>query len=270
MDPSPLTSGIKALILDMDGVLWRGSQPIGDLMEVFTRIQRLRLATVLATNNSTRTPEQVLEKLARFGVLLRPRQIISSAMAAAYLLKQRFPQGGPVYAVGEDGLVRALAEQGFDHHDPPHPESLAVVAGLDRGFSYHKLKAASGLIRSGAVFLGTNPDPTYPAPSGLDPGAGSILAAITAASGAAPLIAGKPQPHIYKLALERLESPPEAALVVGDRLDTDMSGAFSLGCPTALVLSGVTTSEQALKASPAPNLVAPDLEAVVSALERAV
>lgn len=256
---------IRAMIVDMDGVLWRGAQPLIDLPAAFERIRRGGWKVVLATNNATRSPQQYVEKLASFGVQFDPDQIVNSAQAAAYSLHRSFPDGGPVFVVGEQGLLQALAVYGFY---PSEDGAVAVVAGLDRGFTFEKLRKASRLIRSGALFVGTNPDLTFPSPQGIEPGAGALLAAIEAASGVSPTIAGKPQPGMYRVALERLGAPPGETLVIGDRLDTDIAGAQALGCPTALVLSGVTTLEAARTFSPLPDIIAADLTAVLDEMER--
>lgn len=264
---------IKALILDMDGVLWRGDQPLGDLAGVFSAFEQAGLKVVLATNNATLTPTQYLDKLARFGARLEAWQIVNSAQAAAEILSERFPQGGPVFLVGEQGLSDALTGRGFTPLNPlgaavptgaqAGPEQpVAVVAGMDRGITYPKLSLAVQYIRRGALFVGTNPDRTYPMPFGLIPGAGAILAAIQTATDVTPLIAGKPGPEMYRVALRRLGTAPHETLVVGDRIETDIAGAQALGCPTALVLSGVTTLEQAQAWAPPPTLIASDLTAV--------
>lgn len=254
-------SAVRGLIIDIDGVLWRGAEPVGDLPAVFAGIERLGWRAILATNNALKTPPQFLEKMQSFGVTLEPWQVINSAQATAYELKRRFPQGGPVFVVGEEGLLRALEEQGFY---PAESEVLAVVAGLDTTFTYQKMRTASRLIRGGAPFLGTNPDPTLPAPGGgEDPGAGSVLAAIQAASGQEPHISGKPQPGMYQAALERLGTAPAETLVVGDRLTTDIAGAQPVGCPSALVLSGVSSLEEGQAWRPLPDLIAADLAEVV-------
>jgi 4-nitrophenyl phosphatase len=264
-------STLKALILDMDGVLWRGEQPIGDLLAVFSRIASLDLLAALATNNATLSARQYLQKLANFGVHLQPEQIVNSSQAAAHYLARRFPHGGAVYVVGEAGLVDTLAEQGFisqDSDGKPKPagerQILAVVVGLDRSLDYHKLTAAARLVRAGAMFIGTNPDRTYPAPDGLVPGAGAILAAIEAATDVPPVIVGKPSPEMYTVALQRMGVKPGDALVVGDRLETDIVGGQQLGCRTALVLSGVTPVEAAGRWQPAPDWIAPDLTTLLS------
>ena len=175
---------IKGLILDMDGVLWRGDQPLLDLEAFFHDAHHLGLKVVLATNNATKSVDQYLAKFQGYHVSLSPDQIVNSAMSAAYFLKQNHPQGGPVFVVGESGLVDTLAEWGFHQADE---QVLAVVAGLDRHITYAKLSQACQLIRAGAQFIGTNPDLTFPSPSGLTPGAGSVLAFIEAGSGVKPI-----------------------------------------------------------------------------------
>ncbi len=262
---------LKAIVLDMDGVLWRGPEPLGDLPALFARMEALGLKIALATNNATRTPADYVQKLAGFGVSVSPQQVMTSALATALLLREDFPRGGTVYVVGQQGLVRALEEAGFEVLPPDAlPQQVtAVVAGMDRTLSYQKLMHAVLLIRRGAPFYGSNPDRTYPTPQGQAPGAGAILAAIAAATGVQPRIAGKPEPHIFRLALQRLGVRPEDALMVGDRLETDILGGQRAGMRTALVLSGVTASDQAAAWSPRPDWILPDLSALLDALERA-
>jgi 4-nitrophenyl phosphatase len=256
---------IKALILDMDGVLWKDSTPISDLPAIFARIHERGLKVAMATNNATRTVDEHLEKLAGFGVTLKPWQIISSALAAADALAKGFPDGGGVFIVGENGIQRALEERGFTPIIDPTDETtpVAVVGSIDRDVSYQKLRRATLHIRTGAPFYGTNPDKTFPTPQGLVPGSGSILAAIEAASGVEPIIVGKPKPSMMYMALERLGASPEETLVVGDRLETDIAAGQAAGCKTALVLSGVSTREQAEAWQPAPDLIADDLASLV-------
>lgn len=254
---------IKALILDMDGVLWRGTQPIGDLAVIFAEIERKGLQVMLATNNATRAPVQYVERLRVYGVTVDLRQVINSAEVAVHYLKGLYPEGGPVFVVGEEGLQNALEAQGFWESER---DVLAVVAGMDRQVTYSKLSRATLLIRAGALFVGTNPDRSFPTPEGQAPGAGAILAALEAASDQAPIIIGKPETAIYEAALERLGTIAQETLVVGDRIETDIVGAQAMGCPTALVLSGVTSAEQAEAWRPPPELIAADLAEVVSQL----
>lgn len=247
---------IKGIILDMDGVLWRGDQPIVDLPSFFGRLSALDLKCILATNNSTRSVTQYIVKLRSYGVEIRPEQIVNSSMAAAYYLKKKYPAGGPVFVVGEDGLIATLAEDGFYLAEE---NVLAVVAGLDRHLTYSKLSRAAQLIRGGAQFIGTNPDRTYPSPAGLTPGSGAVLAFIEAASDQKPEVMGKPEPYLFDLALHRMGLASKQVLAVGDRLDTDILGAQRAGCATAVVLTGVSSLEEVKNWHPAPNLILADV-----------
>lgn len=251
---------IRALILDMDGVIWKDQQPLGDLPVIFNQIEQLGWKIVFASNNSTYAVEHFLEKLHRFGINLEPWQIVGSAEVTAIYLQKQYPNGGGVFILGEMGLAQTLEMYDFYHHEVG---VLAVVAGLDRTITYDKLARATLLIRAGVPFIGTNPDLTYPTPEGQVPGAGAILALLEAASGVPPVIMGKPGTAIYHVCLERLGTKPGETLVVGDRLETDITGGQAAGCPTALVLSGVTTIEQALKWQPPPDWIGQDLETFV-------
>ena len=255
-----MTTNIRALILDMDGVLWRDQLPIGDLPAIFDEIDRRGLQVIMATNNATRSPEMYVERLLAFGVKAEPWQVIHSGEVAARHLKKQHPDGGPVYILGEKGVGQALESAGFWHAES---EVLAVVASMDRQINYEKLTAATLLVRAGAPLIGTNPDRTFPSPEGLRPGTGSILAALEAATDQQALIMGKPQPAIYEAALERMATTAAETLVVGDRLETDIAGAQTLGCPTALVLSGVSTLAEAQAWQPCPDWIAADLTAVL-------
>ncbi len=255
---------IRALILDMDGVLWRDNQPIGDLQAIFADIAELGWKVVLATNNATKSIEQFLRKLASFGVNLEPWQVINSAQATAHYLSQLYPDGGTTYVVGEPGLVEILEAKGFMYSEE---NPIAVVVALDRSINYEKLRTATLLIRSGVPFIGTNPDRTFPEPAGQVPGAGSILAAIETATDIKPLVIGKPNPVMYQFALERMGTTPAETLVVGDRLETDIAGAQHLGSPCALVLSGVSSEEAAWAWEPSPDIIANNLTDVIRELK---
>lgn len=254
---------IKGLILDMDGVLWHGDRPIGDLPAIFSRIQQLGLQVCLATNNATLTADQFVEKLNTFGVKLSAQQVINSSETTGSYLKSRFPNGGPIYIIGESGLRSTLAKYGFTHAEK---HILAVVAGMDRQLTYDQLKKGTLLIRAGSPFIGTNPDRSYPTPEGQVPGAGAILAALASASNVEPLIIGKPKPEMYLLALKRMGVAPEETLVIGDRLETDIIGAQAIGCKTALVLSGVTTEPEARHWQPPVDFIEADLTALITRL----
>ncbi len=256
---------VRGLVLDMDGVLWKDDTPIGDLSAIFSRIKQRGLKVVLATNNATKTVAEYLDKLKSFGVSLEPWQIVTSSDATAHALAGMFPQKGRVFVVGENGVITALCEKGFEVITDPAWEGsvLAVVAGIDRTLTYHKLRKATLLIRSGARFFGTNPDTTFPTPEGLVPGSGSILAALETASQVKPVIIGKPSPYMFELSVERLDLHLEQVLITGDRLETDIAGGQAIGARTALVLSGISTRAQAEAWNPPPTVIAADLAELV-------
>jgi 4-nitrophenyl phosphatase len=255
-----LTPPIRALILDMDGVLWKDNTLLVDLPAVFKRIADLDLKVILATNNASRSVDMYLKRFEGFGVHLEPWQVINSAIAIGHLLRQRFPQGGSIYIVGEQGVHDTLAEFGFHHADQ---DPLAVIVGMDRQVTFDKLKRATLFIRSGLPFYATNPDKTFPTPEGLVPGAGAIIAAVQAATDLEPIFGGKPQPTMFQVALERLNLPAAQTLGVGDRLETDILGGYNAGCRTAFVLSGVSTEADLARFSPKPDIVAPDLAKLI-------
>jgi 4-nitrophenyl phosphatase len=249
---------LKAIILDMDGVLWRDKQPIGNLPAIFTRISELGLKVILATNNATKNVDEYLQKLSGYGVTLEKWQVINSAIACGMYLKEKYPSGGKIYVVGSPSLVSTLESYGFQPAKEDEPV-LSVVAGLDRDISYARLRNATLQIYKGAEFLGTNPDRTFPTPDGLVPGAGSILAAIEAATYVKPVIAGKPSPLLYTIAMDRLQVSPADTIAVGDRFDTDIVGGQNAGLNTAMLLSGVESRANSTSWVPEPDIVAQDL-----------
>jgi 4-nitrophenyl phosphatase len=254
---------LRGLILDMDGVLWKENESIGDLRSVFQKIDSLGLSTVLATNNATRTVEQYQEKVQGFGIELEPWQFVNSAHATVSYLQNTYPGGGPIFIIGSEALINTLNDAGYYYHEE---NVLAVVAGMDRVLTYEKLRRATLLIRSGIPFIGTNPDKTFPTPVGLTPGTGAILAALQASCDQEPIICGKPAPEMYWVAMKRMNTRPEETLVVGDRAETDIIGAQAIGCRCALVLSGVTSEDQAKAWAPPPDIIASDLNDVLDRL----
>jgi 4-nitrophenyl phosphatase len=260
-----LPENIKALIIDMDGVIWRSDAPIGDLAAIFNRIRERGLRFVFATNNSTRTSEQYVARLKEFGVEAEPWQVVTSSQGAAHAVAQKFPRGTKVFMIGEDGIQVALEERGFEVlsvEDAPQAE--VVVMGIDRSITFQKASEAALLVRRGIPFYATNPDKTFPTPRGEIPGAGAWVSVITTATDVQPIVAGKPFPFLMELSLERLGTRKEETLVIGDRLETDIAAGQAVGCPTALVLSGVSTKEQAEAWKPKPGLIAKDLAELIT------
>jgi 4-nitrophenyl phosphatase len=259
-----LPSHIKSLIIDMDGVVWRSDAPIGDLSAIFDRIRSRGLKFVFATNNSTKTSEQYVEKLREFGVDVEPWQVVTSSQAAAHAMAQRFPPGTKVFVIGEDGLRLPLEERGFELLSTEDaPQAKAVVIGMDRGVNFQKLTEATLLVRKGVPFYATNTDKTFPTPRGEIPGAGAWISVITTATNVEPLIAGKPFPFLMDLSMEKLGTQPHESLVIGDRLETDIAAGQGVGCPTALVLSGVSTRAQGESWKPKIDLIVEDLATLV-------
>ena len=248
----------------MDGVLWRENTSIGDLPKIFAHIRERGWKFTFATNNGTRTPGQYRERLAEFGVDVEEWQIITSALGVAQMVKGKIPAGSSVFVIGEDGVKEALQEQGFRIASlESAEEAQAVVMGFDHGINFEKMREATLLIRRGVPFYATNSDKTFPTPRGEIPGAGAWISVIVTATGVEPIYAGKPYPFLMEMALKRLGTDREESLVVGDRLETDIAAGQAAGCPTALVLSGVSTRPQAEAWNPKPDLIVPDLESLV-------
>ena len=247
---------IRNLIIDMDGVLYRGESPVPGIVPFFQFLRDRHIRFLLATNNSTLTQQQYSEKMARMGVSIPPEAVLTSAIAVADYLAARYPKGTRLHAVGETGLKDALASAGFVLAD----KDVEVVAvGMDRQFNWEKTSRATLLIRAGAAFIGTNPDKTLPMPEGEIPGNGSLLALLEAASGVAPTVIGKPEKHLYEIAMKRLDAPIETTAALGDRLETDIVGAARIGLFSIMVLSGVSTREQAAASPHKPDLMFQDV-----------
>ncbi len=259
-----IPANIKALILDMDGVIWKGDAPIGNLPEIFARIRERGLKFVFATNNGTKTREEYQQKLADLGVDIELWQVVTSAMGIAFMLSQKYPKGTKIFMIGEDGIRVALEEKGFEILSVENaPEAKAVVMGIDRGINFEKVAEATLLVRAGIPLYSTNTDRTFPTPRGEIPGSGAWLSVITTATGAEPIVAGKPFPYLIELALEKLGTKKEDTLVIGDRLETDIAAGQNVGCPTVLVLSGVSRKEQADQWLPQPDMIMESLSVLV-------
>jgi 4-nitrophenyl phosphatase len=244
------------LIVDMDGVLYRGNAPLPGVGQWLDFLRAQGIGFLLATNNSTRTPQQYADKLAAMDVRISPDEVLTSAQATARYLQTVLPSGAAVYVIGMDGLHAALAEAGFVESDQ---DVQAVVVGMDIDFTLQKASTATLLIRAGAPFVGTNPDRTFPSERGILPGNGSLLALIEAATDVQPTIIGKPEPALYREALRRLGADPSMSAVVGDRLETDILGAQRLDLQTILVLSGVTDQNRLDQSEIQPDLVFADV-----------
>jgi len=241
---------IRAAILDMDGVLWRGTEVLPRVAEFFEFLQQRRIGFALATNNSTKTVEAYVERLNSIGVPAGPQQVITSAVATADYISRHYPTDTPLYIIGQQGIREALSAYGY-HEDPAR--AALVVVGMDFEVTFEKFKIATLRIRAGADFIGTNGDRSFPTPEGLVPGNGSLLALIQTATDKAPLVIGKPETAMFEVALKRLGTTPQETLMIGDRIETDIWGAERAGLWSALVLTGTTTLDQAKESSIQPD-----------------
>lgn len=227
----------KGLLIDLDGTLYHGRQRIEGADLLIKRLRSLQTPYLFVTNNSSRTPDQVAAHLMEMGIPASPEEVCTSSLAAAKYIAKESP-GAKVAMLGEEGLRDALLSAGLSIVED-HPEY--VVQGIDRAFHYDKLTHAVRWIQEGAVSILTNPDLLLPSDGGLMPGAGSLGAAIEAASGVKPTIIGKPSSILMKFASDRIGLAPEETYVVGDNIRTDIAAGVHAGCMTVLVMTGITT-----------------------------
>ncbi|MGL3104231.1 HAD-IIA family hydrolase [Bradyrhizobium sp. BR 1432] len=247
-------ASIEGIISDLDGVVYRGNAAIGEAIQAFKEWQAAGWPFCFVTNNSTHTPEEVVRKLERFGLIIEPKDVVTSAVTAAELARTKYPDLRRVFVIGAPSLVDAVAGAGFEITDRK-PE--AVVMGLDRQITHEKMRIAVDAILNGAVFIGTNPDLLLPTAGGFEPGAGATITAVAVATQVKPLIVGKPEPHMIETALSRLGTARSATLMIGDQIPTDIQAGKRAGLPTVLVTTGVPPLKD-------PSLAPPDF--VVSSL----
>ena len=250
-----------AFLLDLDGVLYRGEDAVPGAAEAVGGLRAAERAVVFLTNNSARTPEQVADKLAGMGIEARPEEVVTSGQATARVLARLVAEDGrprSAFVIGERGVREALGEAGIEVLDGDPPEAGFVVVGWDRQVDYGKLRTATVLVHRGARLVATNADPSYPAAGGESwPGAGALLAAVETASGASADVVGKPYRPLFDEALGRAGT--DRALMVGDRIETDVAGAVSAGLDSALVLTGAARPADLLDRDPAASLVLDDV-----------
>ena len=251
-----LADRYDAVLFDLDGVLYRGGTPIPHAADAVSRLRALGTRVSFVTNNSSRTPEVVAERLRSVGIDAAPEEVVTSALATADLLVTRGV--GDAFVLGGEGLRTALREAGITVLGGAAVRAEVVVVGFDPALTYDALKDASVLVARGAALIGSNPDASFPAADGENwPGAGALIAAIETTTGTRAEIVGKPHPPLLRAAAARAGGG--APLVVGDRIDTDIDGASTLGWDSALVLTGVSTREDARLAVPPPTYVLEDL-----------
>ncbi len=273
------------LLVDLDGVVYRGSEPVPGVAAVLADRASRGDDVVYVTNNSMHYRADYVRRLTAMGAPVSPETVVSSARATALHIERHEPSIRRVLVLGANGLERELRDVGLDVVTAGHAATRmhqegidgraaagdpdAVVTGLDPNLTYLRLAAACDCVRAGARFIATNRDPVYPTERGLRPGAGSLAAAIEASTGVIPLVIGKPGAHLLELAAEAVGRDVADAVMIGDGIHSDLAAARVVRARCILMLTGVTTSAQveALPIEDRPDAVASDATALASALE---
>ena len=263
MTSTPLYAKYDVALLDLDGVVYIGGQPIPGAPEALHKAKREGMRLAYVTNNASRTPAAVAALLSAMDVPANPSDVVTSAQAAARLLAEKLPPKSRVLVIGSTALRLAVRERGLTPVSTAADDPKAVVQGYGPGIGYGSLAEGGLAVRKGALFVGTNADSTLPGPRGIQPGNGSLLQVIAHATGTSPVIAGKPEPPLHRESVIRTGA--KTPLVVGDRLDTDIEAACRAGADSLLVLTGVSRPADAVLAPPRqrPTYIAETLDALL-------
>jgi len=237
-------SQVNGLILDVDGVLFEGQRLLPGAIELITFLKQSRTPFVYLSNNTTFPLEHHIGKLSRLGSPASPDSIITAARVTAQVLARESEAETCCLVIGENGLIEALAEEGFEITHSDYERAKYVVIGMDRWLTYEKLRCASLAIRNGAEFISSNPDPTYPDGTQLLPASGAIQAALEATTGVRARVTGKPAVYGFLQALDRLGTLPGETAMLGDQPEIDIQGAVNAGVRAFLVLSSLTPHYQ--------------------------
>jgi HAD superfamily hydrolase (TIGR01450 family) len=271
----PLADRLDGLLIDLDGVVWIGREPVPGSVEALRDLLEAGKRIVFVTNNPGRLPEAYAERLRGLGVEVSPEQIVSAGMVVARLAGEAAGPGGSAFVIGASALKEMVATTGARLLEGEEAEEAdVVVVSGHKAFDYGELKTAKFALDRGAKLVATSHDPTMPFPGGELPGTGAVLAAVEVASGKKATIAGKPERHLFEMAKEALrcsfgsqgdqkEQATWRLAMVGDRISSDIDGGRAAGLETVLVLSGTTSREEAAAAESAPDHVLPDLAALL-------
>ncbi|WP_342022049.1 HAD-IIA family hydrolase [Arthrobacter citreus] len=262
MADTSLIAGYDAVLSDLDGVVYAGPHAIPGAVEALQRLEGAGVQLAYVTNNASRSSETVAAHLRELGAPATAETVFGSAQAGAELLAGQVPAGATVLVTGSVWLTEQVREQGLVpvHSADDHPD--AVIQGFDPGLGWKDLAEAAFAVARGAVWVATNTDMSIPQARGIAPGNGTLVAAVAAATGRTPMVAGKPEAPLFLTAARHLGA--QTPLVVGDRLDTDILGGNNAGFATAMVLTGVDTPQTALAARTAerPTYLLADLDAL--------
>ena len=256
-----LAQQYDCLLIDLDGTVFRGASPTCGAVQSLSEVNRRKL---YVTNNASRSAHEVASHLRDLGFTATDSDVVTSAQSAAGLLADELAPDSKVLIVGTDALANEIAAVGLRPVRRFDDDPVAVVQGLSTTIGWPDLAEAALAIRGGALWVAANVDPTLPTERGLLPGNGAFVAALRAATGAEPRVAGKPAPRLLRDAVARGDF--RAPLVVGDRLDTDIEGANAAELPSLMVLTGVNTARDAVYADPArrPTYIGHDLRSLHS------
>ncbi|MFD4930703.1 TIGR01457 family HAD-type hydrolase [Peribacillus butanolivorans] len=246
----------KGYLIDLDGTMYRGTEQIAEAAGFINELRKRDIPYLFVTNNSSRTPAQVADKLRSLGISTEDDQVFTTSMATAnYIAEQK--EDASVYVVGEEGIIEALKEKGMNLVDES-PDFL--VMGIDRGVNYEKLSKACLAVRNGAVFISTNGDIAIPTEQGLLPGNGALTSVVSVSTQVQPIFIGKPESVIVEQALRVLGVPKEETIMVGDNYDTDILAGLNAGIDTLLVHTGVTTKKRLEQYEKQPTYVVDTLD----------
>lgn len=245
----------KAFISDMDGVIYRGTEALPGAKRFIEWLKRHGKRYLFLTNSSERTPRQLSDKLAAMGIEVEPEHFMTSAIATAIFLQSQRP-GARIYMIGEHGLSEALTEAGFTLTDV-RPDY--VILGETEDYTFEKIEKAICCVLGGARLIGTNPDLTGPSEKGIVPACRALIAPIELSTGRHPYYIGKPNPLIMRHSLKRLGCRREEAVIIGDRMDTDIIAGIESEIQTVLVLSGITQEPDLERFAYRPGLILDDI-----------
>lgn len=237
-------SKYDVVLCDLDGVIYEGTHSIKDAPETINKLLSSSIPVGYVTNNSSRKPETIAEQLAGFGIETPADNVIGSAKTGVGILSTLIPAGAKVFVVGGEGLRSRVIEAGFELVTSSDDKPAGVIQGFDPSVAWTDLAEASYSIANGAKWVATNQDWTIPREKGIAPGNGTLVSAVHTAVGQLPIFAGKPEPAIYKTAVEHFSA--KQALFVGDRIDTDIRGANRAGIDSVLVMTGISTRKEVL------------------------
>jgi glycerol-1-phosphatase len=270
----PLADRFDGLLIDLDGVVWIGREPVPGSVEALQALRAAGKPVVFVTNNPGRLPEAYVERLRGLGVEVEVEQIVTAGIAVARLAGEAAGENGTAFVLGDTPLQEMVAATGVRLLEGEEAEraDVVVVSG-HKGFDYAELRTAKFALDHGARLFATSHDPTMPFPGGELPGTGAVLAAVEVAAGKRATIAGKPERHLFEMAIEvacsfwsqhshKEQAKPRLAMI-GDRISSDIDGGRAAGLETVLVLSGTTSREEAEAADPPPDHVVDDLAALL-------